>query len=84
MTEIKDLVEYLTKALVENAEDVEIEESVGTTSILIDIHVAREDVGRVIGRQGRHINAMRTLARVLGAKNGKRVSVEVVEGQTKE
>jgi predicted RNA-binding protein YlqC (UPF0109 family) len=84
MTEIKDLVEYLTKALVENAEDVEVEESIGATSILIDIHVAREDVGRVIGRQGRHINAMRTLARVLGAKSGKRVSVEVVEGQTEE
>jgi predicted RNA-binding protein YlqC (UPF0109 family) len=84
MTEVKDLVEYLTKALVENAEEVEIEESVGATSILIDIHVSREDVGRVIGRQGRHINAMRTLARVLGAKSGKRVSVEVVEGKAEE
>jgi predicted RNA-binding protein YlqC (UPF0109 family) len=84
MTEIKDLVEYLTKALVEHAEEVKVEESVGATSILIDIHVAREDVGRVIGRQGRHINAMRTLARVLGAKSGKRVSVEVVEGQAEE
>jgi predicted RNA-binding protein YlqC (UPF0109 family) len=84
MTEIKDLVEYLTRALVENTDEVEIEESVGTTSILIDIHVATGDIGRVIGRQGRHINAMRTLARVLGAKSGKRVSVEVVEAQEKE
>jgi uncharacterized protein len=84
MTEIKDLVEYLTKALVENTEQVEVEESIGATSILIDIHVAREDVGRVIGREGRHINAVRTLARVLGAKSGKRVSVEVVEVQAKE
>jgi hypothetical protein len=84
MTEIKDLVEYLTRALVENTDEVEIEESVGATSILIDIHVATEDIGRVIGRQGRHINAMRTLARVLGAKSGKRVSVEVVEAQEKE
>jgi uncharacterized protein len=84
MTEIKDLVEYLTKALVENTEQVEVEESIGATSILVDIHVAREDVGRVIGREGRHINAVRTLARVLGAKSGKRVSVEVVEVPAKE
>ena len=84
MTEIRDLVEYLTKALVENTDQVEVEESVGATSILIDIRVAREDVGRVIGRQGRHINAMRTLAHVLGAKSGKRVSVEVVEGEASE
>ena len=53
--------------------------STGGSSILIDLFVAPGDIGRVIGRKGRHINAMRTLARVLGAKMGKRVSLEIAD-----
>jgi predicted RNA-binding protein YlqC (UPF0109 family) len=79
MTAIKDTVEYVTKALVDNPEAVHVSETIGAGSILIDLQVAQEDIGRVIGRKGRHINAMRALARVLGAKQGKRVSLEIVE-----
>ena len=79
MTAIKDMVEYMTKALVDNPEAVHISETTGGSSILIDLFVAPGDIGRVIGRKGRHINAMRTLARVLGAKMGKRVSLEIAD-----
>jgi predicted RNA-binding protein YlqC (UPF0109 family) len=73
------VVEHVTKALVDDPEAVHISETIGRGSILIELLVAPGDIGRVIGRKGRHINAMRTLARVLGAKWGKRVSLEITE-----
>ena len=79
MTAIKDVVEHVTKALVDEPDAVHISETIGRGSILIDLFVAPKDIGRVIGRKGQHINAMRTLAHVLGAKQGKRVHLEIVE-----
>jgi predicted RNA-binding protein YlqC (UPF0109 family) len=79
MTAIRDMVEYVTKALVNDPEAVHISETTGRGTILIDLLVAPGDVGRVIGRQGRHINAMHTLAQALGAKGDKRVSLEIQE-----
>jgi len=72
MTVIKEMVEYVTKALVDDPDAVHVSETVGAGTLLVDLHVAPGDIGRVIGRKGRHINAMRTLTRVLGAKNGTR------------
>ena len=78
MTEIQDMVQFVAKSLADKPEDVQITESVGEGVIMIEIRVAPEDMGRLIGRQGRTINAIRSLARVLGAKSEKKVSVEII------
>ncbi len=78
MTEIKDMVQFVAESLADKPEDVQVEESVGEAVIMIEIKVASEDMGRLIGRQGRTINAIRSLARVLAAKMEKKVSVEII------
>jgi predicted RNA-binding protein YlqC (UPF0109 family) len=80
MTAIKDMVEYITKSLADKPEAVEVSESIGESVIMIEMNVASEDMGRMIGRKGRTINAIRSLARILGAKQEMKVSVEIVEG----
>ena len=82
MTAIKQMVSYISKALTDKPELVEIDEVVGESVVMLELKVADEDMGRIIGRGGRHINAMRALARVLGGKMGKRVSLELVDNQT--
>lgn len=74
----KDLVEYIVKSLVDNPDVVQVDEISESTSIVLELQVAESDTGRVIGRNGRVINAIRTVVQALAAKEGKRVSVEVV------
>lgn len=78
MTAVKDLVEFIVKALADEPDAVELSEIEGETSLVLELRVASEDMGRMIGRGGRTINAMRSLARVLGAKMGKKVTLEIV------
>jgi predicted RNA-binding protein YlqC (UPF0109 family) len=78
MTKIKDLVEYMAKALADEPDAVVLSEIEGETSIVLELRVSPGDMGRMIGREGRTINAMRSLARVLGAKIGKKVTLEIV------
>jgi len=78
MTAIKEMVEYIAKSLTDEPAAVRITESVGETVIMIEMNVASEDMGRMIGRKGQTINAIRSLARILGAKMEKKVSVEIV------
>jgi len=75
---MKDLIEFVAKALVDQPDEVRVTEIEGGSSMIVELHVAPEDMGRVIGRSGRVANAMRTLLRVLAAKNGKRVTLEIV------
>jgi predicted RNA-binding protein YlqC (UPF0109 family) len=75
---MKDLIEYIAKSLVDDPSQVTVSEVDGTNSIIIELHVAPSDMGRVIGRGGRVANAMRTLVRVAAAKAGKRVTLEIV------
>lgn len=82
MTAIKQMVDYICKALADKPEEVEVDEVMGESVIMLELKVADEDMGRIIGRGGRHINAMRTLARVLGGKMAKRISLELVDNQT--
>jgi predicted RNA-binding protein YlqC (UPF0109 family) len=77
---VKDLVEYLAKALVDQPADVsveEFEEDDGT--IVFEIEVADDDVGKVIGRNGRTINALRTVIRASAVRHNRRVLVDVVD-----
>lgn len=77
-SKVKDLVEYVAKSLADQPDDVAVSEVEVETSIVLELRVAPDDMGRMIGREGRTINAMRSLARVLGAKMGKKVTLEIV------
>ena len=76
---MKDLVEYVVKSLVESPDEVSIAEFDDENETVLELTVAGSDMGRVIGKSGRVINAIRTLAQVATAKQGTRVSVELVE-----
>jgi predicted RNA-binding protein YlqC (UPF0109 family) len=75
---MRELVEYIAKALVDDPSKVRVEEVSGPNSTILELHVAPEDVGRIIGRNGRIINSMRTLLRVMAVRQGKRVVLELV------
>lgn len=75
---MKELVEYIVKSLVDNPDRVEIKETQGESSILIEIKVADVDTGKVIGREGRIINSIRTLVKSAVTKDTRRVQVEVL------
>ena len=75
---MKEIIEYIAKSLVDDPSQVTVTEVEGANSLIIELHVAAEDMGRVIGRGGRVANSMRTLIRVIAAKQGKRVTLEIV------
>ncbi len=73
----KELVEYIAKSLVEEPEAVSVKEIRGSNVTVLELHVAREDMGRVIGKDGRVANALRMLLRV-ASRDDKRVVLEIV------
>lgn len=75
---MKELVEYMVKSLVEDPDQVEVREIDGTRSVIFEVRVAQEDMGRVIGKGGRVANAMRTLLQVAAIRQGKRAILEIV------
>jgi len=76
---VKDLIEYIARSLVDDPTQVHIEQRKRGQSIHFDLGVAKEDMGRVIGKGGRVANAMRTLLRVAAARDGKRASLDIVD-----
>jgi predicted RNA-binding protein YlqC (UPF0109 family) len=76
---MRDLVEFLARALVEDPDAVEVEEFEEDGDIVLEISVAEDDVGRVIGRGGRIANAIRTLAKAAAVREDRRVIVDIVE-----
>jgi len=75
---MKELVEYIVKSIVAEPDKVNITEESSEDGLLIKLEVAPEDKGRVIGRQGRVAEAMRTLLRVKAAKDDTRVRLEII------
>lgn len=75
---MKELVEYVAKAIVNAPNDVRVSEETVEGTIVIKLEVAADDKGRVIGKQGRVAEAMRTLLRVNAAKSGTKVRLEIV------
>lgn len=75
---MKALVELVARSLVERPEAVEVRIVDGPQETVIEVQVAAEDIGKVIGRGGRVIKAIRTLARAAATRSGKRVNVEVL------
>lgn len=75
---MKQLVEIITKALVDNPDDVRVNETEGESIVILEINVAAEDVGKIIGREGRIANAIRTVVKAAAAKQKKKVTVEII------
>ncbi len=75
---MKQVLESIITHLVDNKEQVSIEEQIDGDNIIYKVTVAQEDMGRVIGKQGRVAKAIRTLMKSLGSKDRKRISIEFV------
>ena len=76
---MKELIEYMARAIVDNPDAVEVTEEEGEDHVLFRLKVAEEDMGRVIGKQGRIANAMRTLLKVAAIRRGERAVLEIGE-----
>ncbi len=76
---MKELVEFIAKSLVDAPDQVNVTEIEAEKSIVLELRVAPDDMGKVIGKQGRIAKAMRTVIKAAAAKNGKRVVVEIVQ-----
>jgi len=75
---MKEMIERIAKFLVDDPSQVNVTELQGSSSVVLELSVAPEEMGRVIGRGGRVVNAMRTLLRAVGGRQGKRVTLEIV------
>ncbi len=76
---MKELIEFMAKALVDNPDQVEVQEIEGEQSSVIELRVAREDLGKVIGKQGRTARAMRTILSAASTKLRKRAVLDIIE-----
>jgi predicted RNA-binding protein YlqC (UPF0109 family) len=75
---MKEIVEYIAKSIVNLPDEVVVTEETGDEGVMLKLQVAEEDKGRVIGKQGRVAEAMRTLIRVKAAKQGTRATLEII------
>jgi uncharacterized protein len=75
----KELVEYLARRLVDEPDAVRVVEVERDGELVLELHVAKDDVGKVIGRQGRIARALRTVVRAASARGDRRVLLEIVE-----
>jgi hypothetical protein len=80
----QSFVEYVAKELVEKPEKVQVKRSVDEMGVLIELTVDKDDMGAIIGKEGKTAKAIRTLLRVLGAKNDARVNLKIVEPEESE
>ncbi len=76
---MKELLELIAKALVDNPDEVSVSEVGGQQMIIFELRVAQEDLGKVIGKQGRTARAIRTIVLAAGMKFGKRFHFEIIE-----
>ena len=76
---LKELIEYMARALVDNPEQVQVSEVEGEQTSVIELRVAKEDLGKVIGKQGRTARAMRTILSAASTKIRKRAVLEIIE-----
>jgi predicted RNA-binding protein YlqC (UPF0109 family) len=76
---MKELVQYLAKSLVSNPDAVEVKETQGETASVLELKVAKEDLGRIIGKQGRTAKSIRTILNAAAARANRKVVLEIVE-----
>ena len=75
---MKELIEIIAKSLVDNPDMVQVNEIAGEQSVILELKVSPEDMGKVIGKQGRIAKAIRTVVKAAAVKENKRVSVEII------
>jgi len=78
-TSLRELVEFMAKSLVDSPEKVEVNEIVGEQTTVVELRVAKDDLGKVIGKQGRTARSMRTILNAASTKLQKRSVLEIVE-----
>jgi predicted RNA-binding protein YlqC (UPF0109 family) len=76
---MQELIEYIAKSLVDDPTQVEVTQYRRGAQVLLNLRVAKEDMGRIIGKGGRVAGAMRSLLRVAAAQEGKRATLDIVE-----
>jgi uncharacterized protein len=76
---MKELIKYISQALVDNPDQVDVTEVIGEQTSVIELRVAKEDLGKVIGKQGRTAKAIRTILSATSAKLHKRAVLEIIE-----
>jgi predicted RNA-binding protein YlqC (UPF0109 family) len=76
---MKELVRLMAQQLVDNPDAVEVTETRGDATTLLELRVAPEDLGRVIGKQGRTVQSIRTILNAVAARNNRKVNLEIVE-----
>ena len=76
---MKELLEYLARSLVDNPDEVRVEETGSGEQVTLRLTVAKEDVGKVIGKQGRIARALRTVVKASAVKDGKQATIEIVD-----
>lgn len=76
---LKELVEYIARALVDHPEQVEVSEISGEQTVVLELKVAKDDLGKVIGKQGRTVKAMRAILSAASSKVRKRADLEILE-----
>jgi len=77
--EDQKFVEAIIKAIVANPNDVRVDRTVDERGVLLSVNVNPSDIGYVIGKRGQTVNAVRTLAKIVGAKNNARVNLKIIE-----
>lgn len=76
---MKELVQIIAQQLVNNPDAVEVKETQGETASVLELRVAKEDLGRVIGKQGRTAKSIRTILSAVAARKNRKVTLEIVE-----
>ena len=76
---MKELVQLLEQRLVNDPDAVEVKETHGDTASVLELRVAKEDLGRVIGKQGRTVNAIRTILNAVASRTNRKVVLEIIE-----
>ncbi len=81
---MKDFVAYIVKNLVDHPDKVKINEIGGTHTVILELSVEKSDIGKIIGKRGKTINAIRTLLMSVASRNGLRVNLEILEDEEDE
>ena len=76
---MRELVEIMAKALVDNPDQLEVSEIAGRDTLVIELRPAKDDIGKIIGKKGRNVQAMRTLLNAAAGKLRKRVVLEIID-----
>lgn len=78
---MKELVRYLAKSLVTNPDAVEVKETEAESALVLELKVAKEDLGRIIGKQGRTAKSIRTIVNAAASRNNRKIVLEILEEQ---